>query len=79
MEIENKAHNDVYDQLFDGEGVAMPANEMIKFACCDCGLVHQLALVPSRDRKLVGFAVQRDHAATLRRRELLGSKLPCTP
>jgi hypothetical protein len=57
-----------YVQIIDNEGFSMPANEIFKFACCDCGLVHQVVIVASRNRKEIGIAMKRDKRATAARR-----------
>jgi len=54
--------------MIDCEGIAIESGEAFKFACCDCGLVHNIALV-SEDGKPIGFAVQRNKRATAGRRK----------
>lgn len=55
-----------YIQRKDGEGFEVKPGEVFKLACCDCGLVHQVAIV-IEDGK-VGFAAKRDNRATGQRR-----------
>jgi hypothetical protein len=56
-----------YAQLVDGVGISMPTNTKFRFACCDCGLVHDMVVaVPGR--KIFGFAVRRNARATAMRR-----------
>lgn len=67
-----------YPKLQDGEGFALKLRRgiaLIKFGCCDCGLVHRMAFaVENRD---LGVAVQRDKRATAAaRRSMKGLKLP---
>jgi hypothetical protein len=57
-----------YEQLIDGEGSTVPAGQKFKFACCDCGLVHDMVLVPDENGKEIGIAVQRNKRATGQRR-----------
>ena len=63
-----------YEQLVDGEGQTVPAGETFRFACCDCGLVHDMALVPGsgKEKGLIGIAVRRNARATAGRRRTLG-------
>ena len=55
-----------YTQQKDGEGWEVKPGEIFKLACCDCGLVHQVAIV-IEDGK-VGIAAKRDARATGQRR-----------
>ena len=57
-----------YKQIYDGQGFKMPANKLWRFACCDCGLVHDVVLV-SHDGKSVGLAMRRNKKATKKRRK----------
>jgi cytochrome c1 len=67
-----------YPKLQDGEGFAIKLRRgvaMIKFGCCDCGLVHRIAFAV--DKRDLGIAVQRDKRATAAaRRHLQGLSLP---
>jgi len=56
-----------YEQLVDGVGTTIPSSKLIRFACCDCGLVHDMVLV-SEDNKPIGMAVRRNARATAGRR-----------
>jgi hypothetical protein len=69
-----------YEQLFDGIGTTVKNKEKFKFACCDCGLVHDVAIVAPKIRKGVelGFAVSRNKRATLERRRYLKKKTTTT-
>lgn len=59
-----------YAQRKDGEGFAVPNKQIFKLACCDCGLVHQFAVVAEGVRKgaAIGIAAKRDNRATAARR-----------
>lgn len=59
-----------YEQLIDGIGSTVKNKEKFKLACCDCGLVHDVAIVAPKVRKGVelGFAVARNKRATSQRR-----------
>lgn len=56
-----------FHTLTDGEGVELESNVPFRFACCDCGLVHDMVIV-SEDGKPVGFAIKRMQEATRTRR-----------
>lgn len=59
-----------YTQRHDGEGFEIPNRTQYKLACCDCGLVHRIALAAPGLKKGVGigFASIRDNRATAARR-----------
>lgn len=59
-----------YKVLIDGEGETVSNKSIFKFACCDCGLIHNVVIVAPNTRKGVelGFAVQRNKRATGQRR-----------
>lgn len=62
-----------YLQLEDGVSTTVPNKKVWRLACCDCGLVHRVAIVALKQRKgsLLGLAVARDKRATAaRRREM---------
>jgi hypothetical protein len=57
-----------YHVLQDGDGMEIESTgEVIRFACCDCGLVHRIALVIEENGK-IGFSVKRDKRATGQKR-----------
>lgn len=67
-----------YDLLIDGEGVEMEANKTFKFACCDCGLVHNVAVaVPGR--RVFGLAMERNPRATAARRRWMATSAKPEP
>lgn len=57
-----------YRNLKDGEGVEFKSREVFKLACCDCGLVHDVALVASPRGRRIGMALRRNKRATAARR-----------
>lgn len=59
-----------YPKINDYEGVVLDSDQILHFACCDCGLVHAIAVVPEDDGK-VAMAFRRETRATaqLRRYE----------
>ena len=52
----------------DGVGFLIQSGQVQMFACCDCGLVHNIVFV-SEDGKPIGVAAQRNRKATAKRRE----------
>jgi hypothetical protein len=57
-----------YIQRKDGEGFEVPAGKIYRLACCDCGLVHDMVFVASKDRETIGIAARRNNRATAQRR-----------
>lgn len=55
-----------YKVLKDFEAITLKSDEIFKFACCDCGLVHNVVIV-ARGRD-IGFAVHRNKRATAAKR-----------
>lgn len=52
-----------YPRLTDGGAVELNAKDnILHFACCDCGLVHRIAF--GVDGQEVGIAMERDNRAT---------------
>ena len=52
------------------KGVSWKAGEKFRFVCCDCGLTHDVVLMPGRD--VVGMAMKRNQRATIARRKSKG-------
>jgi hypothetical protein len=58
-----------YPRLTDGEGIELKPHkrkgtfELLKFMCCDCGLVHFLSFAIEKNGNL-GMAVRRHPRAT---------------
>ena len=68
-----------YPKLTSGEAFEMKLKRgrsaLLKFGCCDCGLVHRMAF--ATDGKALGIAVERDTRATAAaRRRMKGLKIP---
>lgn len=59
-----------YEQLYDEQGIELESGKPIRFACCDCGLVHDMVIV-SADSKPVGFAVRTNRRSTAGRRRFV--------
>jgi hypothetical protein len=55
-----------YEQIVDGKGYSFRSRQWFRLACCDCGLVHRVAVVAGRG--WVGLAMKRDKRATAARR-----------
>lgn len=49
---------DGFEQLVDGEPITMMSNEVFKFKCCDCGLVHKM-VIATEEQQEIGFVVER--------------------
>ena len=57
-----------YSVLQDGEGLELSATgEVFRLACCDCGLVHDVAVALEENGK-IGIALRRNQRATGQRR-----------
>lgn len=61
-----------YVQRRDNEGWAERAGTVFRLACCDCGLVHDMVLVPGEgdEAGTVGVAARRNNRATAQRRRI---------
>jgi hypothetical protein len=61
-----------FQQLYDGDAfeIDLKKKEMWRFACCDCGLVHNISLAIEDNGKL-GIAIERNKKATYARRRTL--------
>ena len=57
-----------YIQRFDEEGFEVKSKEMTRWACCDCGLVHDIVFVAGRKGTEIGVAARRNNRATSARR-----------
>lgn len=62
-----------YHYLVDGEGVQLKSKEKFRFACCDCGLVHNVVIV-SGTRGAIGLAMERNKRATTMKRKFMSGK-----
>ena len=72
-----------YQKLQDGEGIELKfkrgRSEILKFGCCDCGLIHRMAFAIEKSGNL-GISMERDKRATgAARRHLKGLRLPKRP
>jgi len=50
---------DGFEQLIDGEPITMQSNEIFKFKCCDCGLVHNM-VIATEETQEIGFVIERE-------------------
>lgn len=57
---------DCYVQREDGEGFTVEPDKITRWACCDCGLVHNIAFVI--EDGVIGVAAERNNLATAERR-----------
>lgn len=55
-----------YKQRKDGVPWTERSGRVVRWACCDCGLVHDLVFVAGRG--VVGVAAKRNNRATAQRR-----------
>lgn len=55
-----------WKQRRDGEGFEMPAGQVVRLACCSCGLVHDVVFVNGSGT--VGVAARVNRRATALRR-----------
>lgn len=62
-----------YKQRFDGVGWEENSGVKTRWACCDCGLVHDIVFI-SHDKKPIGIAAERNNRATAARRRKNGFK-----
>jgi len=57
-----------YTQRKGGEGFTVQSKVLTRWACCDCGLVHDLMFVAGRKGSEIGVAAKRNARATAARR-----------
>jgi len=57
-----------YCQRKDGEGFTVLSKVRTRWACCDCGLVHDLVFVSGIKGTLIGVAAKRNVRATAAKR-----------
>lgn len=68
MRVTKKEH--AYQLIVDGIGFCVRSRSRWRLACCDCGLVHNVALVIGRGG-WIGMAMERNARATVGRRKTL--------
>ena len=56
MSEELELRSDGFLQLIDGEPITLQSNEIFKFKCCDCGLVHKM-VIATEETQDIGFVV----------------------
>ena len=54
-----EVREDGFEQLVDGEGISLQSNEVFRFKCCNCGLVHKM-VIATEEQQEVGFAVEQE-------------------
>ena len=58
-----------YIPRIDGKAFEVEAGKVTRWACCDCGLVHDIVfVVDSEDASTIGVAARRNARATAARR-----------
>jgi uncharacterized Zn finger protein len=62
-----------YPQIQDGEGFEVASGEIMRLACCDCGLIHDVAFAIEKNGK-IGVALRRNNRSTAQRRRHLGDE-----
>lgn len=63
-----------YTQRFDGVGFTVKSGERTRWACCDCGLVHELVFVAGGKGSLIGVAAKVNARATAGKRQAMSQK-----
>lgn len=58
----------IYRQRHENEGFTVKSKVITRWACCDCGLVHDLVFVSGRKGSLIGVATSRNKRSTAARR-----------
>jgi uncharacterized Zn finger protein len=56
-----------YEKVKDGEGFEVEPGNIHMIACCDCGLVHKMAIA-IEDNGNIGLAFERDEQETQKQR-----------
>jgi hypothetical protein len=62
-----------YPVIEDGEGFEVENGEIMRLACCDCGLIHDIGFAIEENGK-IGVALKRNNRATAQRRRQLKIK-----
>lgn len=61
-----------YPVLNDGDAITIKPGEILRFACCDCGLVHNIAFAFEDGE--IGIAIARNKRATGQKRRHMKRK-----
>jgi len=62
----------LYPVLSDGDALAVKPGEILRLACCDCGLVHNIAFAYEDGE--IGIALKRNKRATGQRRRWMKAR-----
>lgn len=62
-----------YPVLNDGDAITIKPGEILRFACCDCGLVHNMAFAYEDGE--IGIAIKRNKRATGQKRRHMKRKV----
>lgn len=59
----------IYEQVYDDVGIELDiaSGHILKIACCDCGLVHNMAFA-IEENGMLGISMERNVSATTKRR-----------
>lgn len=57
-----------YTQRYNGKPFTVKSQELTRWACCDCGLVHDLVFATRRAGQEIGVAARVNKRATAARR-----------
>jgi hypothetical protein len=57
-----------YIQRVDGKPFTVKSQELTRWACCDCGLVHDLVFATKRKGQEIGVAARVNKRATAAKR-----------
>ena len=64
----------LYRQLYDGDSIELnPQKNILNFACCDCGLVHNIKFTVNHRQKM-RMTLKRDNRRTGRMRRRITKK-----
>ena len=66
-----------YKQRTDGEAFDVPTREITRWACCGCGLVHDLVFVAEVEGPIAVAARVNRRATAQRRRGMRRAVAPC--
>jgi hypothetical protein len=57
-----------YIQRWDGKPFTVTSQQLTRWACCDCGLVHDIVFATDKANEKIGVAARVNKRATAARR-----------
>jgi hypothetical protein len=63
-----------YMQRWDDEPFEVTSQEMTRWSCCECGLVHDIVFATKRKNEKIGVAARVNRRATAARRRKINAK-----